>query len=91
MAPGSGSDRWGAVGVAQMTVRIEPAGWPTTLGECPAGFFWFHDRLCFKSEYVTDESMDCFNEAGEYFVGGTVDETERRLLKVQPVTVVMDD
>lgn len=67
---------------------IKPDGWICTFEECRPGHFLTEgDYLCFKSEYKSDhDKADAYNEAGEYFWGGTTTTKERNQLKVQPVT-----
>ncbi len=69
---------------------LEPAGWPCTLAACPPGpFFSEGNHLGFKSEYrTTDGKIEAFNEAGEFFWGGTETADERIQLIVQPLNVV---
>lgn len=52
---------------------VEPDGWECSIEECPPGHFVFDDRLCFKSEYGTnDGGIEVFCETGEAFVKRTV-------------------
>jgi len=46
----------------------------------------YQDTLCFKTEYGIGEA---FNEAGEAFWGGAQSEHDRKLVVVQPVTMVL--
>jgi len=71
---------------------LKPEGWACTLEECPAGLFVFNDSICFKSEYRTDEGqLEAYNEAGEFFWGGTKTYSERAKLVVQPVISEWED
>ena len=58
-----------------------------TLGKCPPGLFLFEGILCFKSEYLTALGrVEAYVvSSGEFFVGGTKTEEERRGLMVLPV------
>lgn len=65
---------------------LEPQGWQCTLEECPAGFFVFENNVCFKTEYRTEKmEIEAYNEAGEFFWGGTESYPIRANLMVQPV------
>ena len=67
---------------------IKPEGWPTTLLECPPGFFVWQKILCLKSEYRNkDGNIEAFNEAGEFFWGGAKDHKQRDGIEVQPVYI----
>lgn len=61
---------------------VRPDGWECKLSECPPGFFVFHEELCLKTEYGTNEA---FCSTGERFWGGTKTEIELGQLIVQPV------
>jgi hypothetical protein len=48
----------------------------------------FGNSLCFKSEYLADDGkIEAYNEAGEFFWGGTTDAAERSKIVVQPVRI----
>lgn len=64
-------------------ITIEPFGWPCKIEECPPGFFLYEEQLCFKSEYSSDNDIEVFNSAGEYFMP--------REVLVQPVTFEIKD
>lgn len=65
---------------------LNPNGWPCTLDECPTGLFVFNHSVCMKTEYKTNNSeLEAFNEAGEFFWGGTESCVAREKLIVQPV------
>ena len=71
---------------------LEPNGWQCTFSECPAGLFVFNDSVCFKSEYCTDKGeLEAYNEAGEFFWGGTESYKIREELIVQPVIAEWED
>ena len=64
------------------TVKIIPDGWECMIEDCPPGFFYYDEQLCFKTEYMdTDEDgngqMQVYCSSGETFMP--------RKIKVQPV------
>ena len=61
------------------TIKIIPNDWSCTLEECPPGFFWYGNDLCFKSEY----NNECYCSSGEYFA--------LRDILVQPVAIVTEN
>ena len=70
-------------------LTITPEGWwPCALYKCPPGFFIYNDRLCFKTEYGSDEA---YCDSGEVFWGGAVDKENRKKLIVQPVIAVWEE
>jgi hypothetical protein len=80
---------------------LVPAGWPTTLRECPPGFFMYQSEVCFKSEYNAMEADGPVNVPGDqvrwkmtervaaYCASGEYFSVghpdERELLEVQPL------
>ena len=71
---------------------IVPTGWPCTLGDCPPGPFIFDSRLCFKSEYITENKCDAYCASGEYFCGPPPQTDESRsACMVQPVHIEWSD
>lgn len=72
-------------------------GEPCTLAECPPGLFGFGDMVGLKDEYGTDVRDQsglqrhvpaAYNEAGEFFWGGTKTHDDRLNLIVQPLAVM---
>lgn len=68
-------------------LKLVPYDFAMTLVECPPGHFLFDDRCVgFKSEYRNAEgNIEAYNEAGEFFWGGTSTHKERHLVKVIPL------
>jgi hypothetical protein len=66
-------------------LRIEPAGWPCTLAECPPGLFVCGETVGIKTEYI--EEGPYLVEGGSVFWGGTQSAEVRRDLIVQPCRV----
>ena len=63
-----------------------PNGWKCVFRQCPPGFFVYHNALCMKSEYKSEELGDeAYCESGEAFWGGTDNKNDRDNLEVQPV------
>lgn len=69
-------------------IELKPRAWAYTLEDCPPGFFLFEGQVCFKSEYRTscsDQLVEAFNSAGEFFWGNAKSSEDRKKIMVLPV------
>lgn len=67
---------------------VVPEGWPCSVEDCPPGLFVCDDRLCLKTNHLTNGPYCC--GTGEIFWGGTGNEEDRQTLQVQPVVAVWE-